>query len=402
MQTGKIKQFEKTKNNKSDKEPTNYIRTIVVGEPNTIWFNSIKGLSKLNILSEEIEYFQKDPFQNKIDFGIIRDLVAKNDLLYVSCDTGIVELNFKTSHATILLPQNRLHKIAGPGTFNSELYVDENNLFWIGTTNGLFVYNPTSDKLQYFQNENSNLNSITHNSILSFCKSKGDVFWIGTQSGLSKIDKIKNEFRLVKRIPDQKNTISGTGIGPIIEDRFGYTLFGTRSPEALNLLNIDTDELLVFKNEPNNKKSLSANYILSLKEDSKGNIWIGTKGGGLNKISYSGGWDKNIPIERIVPISLSGEISNIERVQSIYEDKSGLLWLGASGSGLYSYNIKSNRIKSFPYAMNGKGPSHTHIYSILEDKNNNFWIGTASGGLNLMDRASGNFLYINNEPTDFT
>ena len=44
----------------------------------------------------------------------------------------------------------------------------------------------------------------------------------------------------------------------------------------------DTITIKYFKNEPNNKESISSNRIRYINEDSKGNIWIGTSYG-LNK-----------------------------------------------------------------------------------------------------------------------
>ena len=54
--------------------------------------------------------------------------------------------------------------------------------------------------------------------------------------------------------------------------------FGTT--DGLN--KYDSYRFTIYKNDPDDPYSLSNNYIKDIKEDSKGNLWIATSGGGLN------------------------------------------------------------------------------------------------------------------------
>ena len=48
--------------------------------------------------------------------------------------------------------------------------------------------------------------------------------------------------------------------------------------------NNDPKKIIQFTNKKNNRKSLSNNNVISIMEDSSENLWIGTIGGGLNKM----------------------------------------------------------------------------------------------------------------------
>jgi ligand-binding sensor domain-containing protein len=98
--------------------------------------------------------------------------------------------------------------------------------------------------------------------------------------------------------------------------------------DGLNLFNKNDHSFRVFRSDPKHKNSLASNYILCLFSDSKGNKWVGTRGGGFYKIE-----DKtNAPpaIKRIQPVNDTISVIN---VHCITEDHQGFLWIGTGGSG---------------------------------------------------------------------
>ncbi len=264
----------------------------------------------------------------------------------------------------------------------------------IGTSNSLIVYDKNLKSVSRFVHNPEKLNSLTHNNVVSLYKSREGIIWIGTYGGINKINKMKEDFVLVRHDPDKKNSLSQMSVGPILEDSKGITWIGT--PNGLNAYNRSTNENIIFRNIPGRTNSLSSNYILSLYEDSKENIWVGTRGSGIiHKFNYDKiAGIKNISFKRIKAYDPKLGSS---RVQTIYEDKQGYIWTGTGGSGLVRIDPQSNKIKSYPPATDGSGPSHTYTYCIYEDSKENFWIGTPTGGLNLIDRKKEKFLYIKHD-----
>ena len=160
------------------------------------------------------------------------------------------------------------------------------------------------------------------------------------------------------------------------------------------------------------KHGINAHYFYSIKEDSKGNIWFGTMGGGV--IRYNGqnfihyGEKEgltNKPIMAIVEgdkddlwfASHAGIICYDGKSFTHFNEKNGLgnnkfssgladskgnMWFGSSG-GVVRYDGKS-----FSIITQKEGLNHNKISSIIEDKNGKIWFGSSGGGVSFYDGKS--------------
>jgi len=120
------------------------------------------------------------------------------------------------------------------------------------------------------------------------------------------------------------------------------------------------------------KEGLSNNYVNSILEDKRGNLWFGTNGGGVSM--YNG--------ESFTHFTDKQGLSN-NYVNSIIEDKNGNLWFGTNGGGVSMYNGES-----FTHFTDKQGLSNNYVNSIIEDENGNLWFGTNGGGVNIYNRKS--------------
>ena len=117
------------------------------------------------------------------------------------------------------------------------------------------------------------------------------------------------------------------------------------------------------------KEGLSNISVWSLIEDSKGNIWMGTYGGGVTK--YDG---KTFTIYTVD----QGICNN--RVRSILEDKKGNVWIGTYGGGVSMYSEKdSGSASTFTNYSEKEGLLNNYVYCITEDSKGNIWFGTDKG-----------------------
>jgi ligand-binding sensor domain-containing protein len=136
---------------------------------------------------------------------------------------------------------------------------------------------------------------------------------------------------------------------------------------------------------------------LSIYEDKSGFLWIGTNGSGINKfntkeesfIHYS-----NNPED---PNSLS---HNIVRV--FYEDESGILWIGTDGGGLNKFDKRTGEFTCYKHdPENPKSLSHDFVLAIIEDEDDNLWLATGVG-LVKFDRTTEAFMHFKLNLNDFT
>jgi len=104
--------------------------------------------------------------------------------------------------------------------------------------------------------------------------------------------------------------------------------------------------------------------------DEQGFLWVGTYGGGLNKLNTKTGKFTNYKFNPEDPASLADNI-----VFAIYEDEKGYFWIGTN-SGLNLFNPSTGKFKR--YGTDAGLPNDV-IYGIMPDNNNRLWLTTNKG-----------------------
>ena len=154
--------------------------------------------------------------------------------------------------------------------------------------------------------------------------------------------------------------------------------------------------LPVYRNDALNEHSVSSNYITALTEDSKGDLWIGTSGGGLNRYDR----DKDQFIRFKHDDSNRNSLSS-DLITCITEDHAGNFWIGTNDAGLNVLNTKTNEIHRF---LNDKKNDRTlgdnYVKAVFEDYAQNVWIGTVGNGVNLFHSNDSSFTRYSHNPKD--
>lgn len=153
----------------------------------------------------------------------------------------------------------------------------------------------------------------------------------------------------------------------IIRDSKGFLWVATRG----GLNRYDGAQFKVFRHQPENKSSLSCNIVRIIHEDSRGNIWLGTEDKGVDL--YLRNKDKFYNY----PLKAKSESNDNLRVKSIYEDSRGEIWV-ANNAGLFRFDTKAD---GFILIRNKNTANRrvSYISSIHEDKNGYLWFGTRHG-----------------------
>jgi ligand-binding sensor domain-containing protein/signal transduction histidine kinase len=137
---------------------------------------------------------------------------------------------------------------------------------------------------------------------------------------------------------------------------------------------------------------LSQNAVLTILQDRRGFVWMGTEDG-LNK--YDGYGFEIFKHDNEDPFSISDSL-----ISKLYEDQFGVLWIGTR-SGLDRYDPDTN---SFSHFQNDPADtsslSGTWVVSIIEDYEGTLWIGTDDGGLSQFDRETNTFVRFTHNPND--
>jgi len=126
------------------------------------------------------------------------------------------------------------------------MLVDKDNTFWIGTWEGLAKFNPKTQELKWFKNNNVNPNSLGGNMVFSLADDGSGNLWIASANGgVSVFNKSKLKFKVYKNNPDPKNSISSNRIMSILIDSRKKLWIGSFD-KGLDLFDLETESFTNF------------------------------------------------------------------------------------------------------------------------------------------------------------
>ncbi|MFA6086779.1 two-component regulator propeller domain-containing protein [Mucilaginibacter sp.] len=218
----------------------------------------------------------------------------------------------------------------------------------------------------------------------AFCiEPQGDNVWIGTGDGLFLYQAHSGE---ITKVLDQNiGKLTFNKVSDMILDDH-QQLWMAINGGGINIYNILNHRLTYLKDE-NNNSPLSNDAAYTLIQDEDKRIWIGTLNGGVNVIDPQKDRFKTIASNPATTNSLPKK-----PVYALYEDLNGDLWIGTEGGGLVIWDRRANVFRRFTAdAANPHALSDNIVTSIVSDYKNEIWEGTFFGGINRYIRATGQF-----------
>jgi ligand-binding sensor domain-containing protein/signal transduction histidine kinase/CheY-like chemotaxis protein len=219
------------------------------------------------------------------------------------------------------------------------------------------------------------------NSVYATVQDKRGLMWFGTWKGLCSYD--TRGFKAYKNDPDNPRSISSDFIRSSICDSKGVLWFGTN--QGLNRYDPLTDSFDRFFKSETDGNTLSDNTVLCFLDDRKGNLWIGT-GNGLSRLATV---DGSVRMERLLYTNDPSEKKS--DVTSIYEDPEGIIWVVASNE-LVGIDLRHGKPKYqfVPGKISGDRGSGS-ILAMYGDKNGKIWVGSKNKGIGQFDRKTKQF-----------
>jgi ligand-binding sensor domain-containing protein/serine phosphatase RsbU (regulator of sigma subunit) len=209
--------------------------------------------------------------------------------------------------------------------------------------------------------------------ITALLRDKTGMLWIGTTSGLCVQAKEKGALRYFFHYPENPKGLCSNEITALYEDQKGNIWIGTKNGLCyLSKVNkLDTakgGKMTVFKNEVAKPQTLSSNHITTIFQDRSGAIWVGTNGGGLCKTTDGGNTFKRMLSDPQNPKSLSANT-----VWALCQDTSKAIWVATDGGGLCR---TADGGETFTVFRERDGLSSDIVYSVFEDSEGFIWLKT--------------------------
>lgn len=275
------------------------------------------------------------------------------------------------------------------------LYADERGQIWIGTRNGLSVYNGA--RVKSYKQEKGNTRTLLGRKIRNICGNGKGIIYILSREGLCQFNMRTEEFKhlsdngseeWIYSIFYNKRKLYLGCFGTVFEydEKSGERKVYCTFPKHLfvRCLMMDkagqlwvghNDGVFVVSSQGKIVKHLFKGVqIHDFFQDSSGEMWVCTWSDGVYRISSE---------STVVHYTKSDGKNTIadNSVRCACEDTQGNIWLGTE-LGLNKFDKKTGVFTCYVSTATSGSMSNSSIFSILQDQQGTIWIGTYFGGVN--------------------
>jgi signal transduction histidine kinase/ligand-binding sensor domain-containing protein len=254
---------------------------------------------------------------------------------------------------------------------------DENGTLWLGTMGvGLLRFDPAQQRVIRYRNQPGTLESLPDDRVIALAQDHEGNIWAGLQTTEpTSFNTRKGSFRpLLPQGPNAK-TLGEKMVNAIYEDRERFLWIGT----VAFLTRIDRTSGKTISYRP--PESGLNNDLVSIAEDRSGFFWVGSNGQGLYRFDPRTGRFKTFRHNPADPSSLSDNT-----IIRLFTDHTGTMWL-ATWNGLDRFDAATQRFVVYKRDAQSRMEQY---YDIAEDKDGTLWLG-GNAGLQHFDPVTGTF-----------
>lgn len=394
------------------------IESVFCKDKNELWMQTSDDLLYIYRISEGL--FVPQPLKNTPK-GRLRSLVFQKNNILLGTENGLFRYTPSTSQTEVMLANlpvlsvfSGIQDIIWVGTdaqgvmqlspprriFNAytaanipgfgrsavrTFFEPGNGTFWVGTKgSGIYCLSwNQNNPAPTIQTHYTTTNGLLSNSIFTIAAGAPGEGWIGSDgNGINYFD---SKTKKINRL----NVPSGINLTSVYAILFstGNTMWVGTSGNGLYKIEIDRTTQpfsvksfrhYIYRN--NQQASLSNNVVYAIEKADENHLWVGTRGGGLNRLTIS--------TERFETFRFSDDNPDLissDDILSLHKDKNGILWAGTS-MGLIKLNGFEKGKPDFERFTEKEGMPNNTIHGILEDKNNNLWLTTNKGLAKLVQK----------------
>lgn len=274
------------------------------------------------------------------------------------------------------------HDPTDPNSLISDDYIytiaeDQQQNLWVGTQKGISYYMPRTDSFEQISYQMAGKADPSSFAVLYILPARDGKIWFGTNDGLFYFENAgSRDFKWFSK----HDGLAGNEIYTLFEDAVGNIWVGTVTGLSKLIPSADKKKYTIksYFSDARDPYSLSADFVRTIAEDNKGQLWLGLEKGGVNL--YQSDTDQ---FKRYT--TANSRLTN-DIVRKICVTKDGTIWIGTM-DGVNVYHPFTDSFQLYRHDPdNNKSINDNSIKDIYEDNNGSIWIGTNFGGVNVVHK----------------
>ena len=258
------------------------------------------------------------------------------------------------------------------------LLVDRDGLLWVGSREGLFLYD--GYQASTFRPDPDRPAEISDIDIRALYQAADGALWVATNTGgLNRRDPRTAGFTQFHHDSADAHTLSDESVYGMAEDAEGRLWVGTQ--RGLNRIDADGRRFERHFHEPGRPDSVANDWVYALHRGPTGILWVGTVGGGVGRWTGSGSRFENFSLA-----SLIGGPRGLDDVFAMHEARDGRVWIGTR-LGLVRFDPQRRTAERLD--LTGAAGEQPLITTLRADHTGRLWVGSLSHGVFAVDTASG-------------
>lgn len=251
---------------------------------------------------------------------------------------------------------------------------DSDKIFWVGTDEGIYIYNPELEQFRYFDVRTDKGEKIKSN-ITTIAEDANQNIWFATlEQGVFCFNKQTLVLKQYASNTNNDNSLISNVIFNLLIDKQG-TIWAAPQQNLgfINRYDPENDRFITCQiTETNGKPSNLRIYAIEDGDDD--NLWIGTWSHGLCQLNK-----QTLQVQYYL---IPGTPNGISHVHHMTEYRPGILLVG-SDDGLAYFDARTKKAEAMTATeLKNSSLSNKFIYPIYKDREGGIWVGTYYGGVN--------------------
>ncbi|QSX33354.1 EAL domain-containing protein [Shewanella avicenniae] len=335
-----------------------FIRSLLQ-QGDTLWIGTFTtGLDKLDLTSGKFEHIELPVGVTQLN---VQDLALLDDQLWLATNRGLYV--YEPS-------QRKLHSVAISKLSSPKLEqliaLDSEHLLIRTAEHGLYLYQ--DGEARPFQ--------LPHNgqSATVIKRAPDNALWVAIGANLWRYSTLDAAPRLIYQLADSRKAISDLAF-----DNAGGVWLGGNNTGLVHLLGqTPVSQSEVIRYSPYTADGISDNDVLRLLYDKQGNLWVGSRHAGLNRINVDRQYFRHIFNDS----EPDGLLRN-NNVRAVIRASNGDIYVGTNDAGAYRIDPQGQF-----HSINGviasvlppsESPASLRVWDIEEDSQQRLWWATSKG-----------------------